>query len=140
MTAKRNEQAQATDRLSELLAEELTSLTGRELEEAARAWGVDPSKSADHVDDAFRAAIKLRNQERLRAAKQSRNREVEKLSSTKPSTCVDRAALLATLTERLEELQRDNANRVTIQHRNLTELSDGDLVSLLGQLSALERK
>ena len=139
MTLKKNE-AQATARLSELLAEELMSLSGRELQEAARAWGVDPATSAERVDEAFRSATKSRNQERLRAAKAAHAKVVEKLSAAKSAASGNRDALIEALSERLADLRRNNPTGVTIQHRNLCELSEADLVSLLGQLSALEEK
>lgn len=139
MTTKKNE-AQAAARLSELLADELMSLTGRDLEDAARAWGVDPVASADRIDDVFGAAVKSQNQEKLRAAKASRDKAVAQLSSGGSVDRGDREALIGILTERLADLRRDNPGNVTIQHRNLTELSDADLHSLLTQLSALEEK
>jgi len=139
MTTKKNE-AQAAARLSELLADELMSLTGHDLEDAARAWGVDPVSSAERMDDIFRAAVKSLNQEKLRVARASRDKVVAQLSTKSSVDCCDREALIGTLTERLADLRRDNSSNVTIQHRNLTELSDADLRSLLAQLSALEEK
>ena len=139
MTTKKND-AQAAARLSELLADELLSLTGRDLEDAARAWGVDPAASADRIDNIFRSAVKSQHQEKLRAARASRDKAVAQLSSRWSVDHGDREALILTLTERLADLRRDNPGSVTIQHRNLTELSDADLFSLLAQLSALEEK
>ncbi len=139
MTARKLNRVQATEHLSQLLAEELTSISGRELEELARAWGIDPTESAKRVDAAFDAASKCRARARLDEAKRARERELANFSCAQRFAGMNRDTLLDKLTERLDELQRNNASRVTIQHRNLSELSDCDLVSLLGQLAELDR-
>ena len=45
------------DSISEILENELLQATGSELEEIARRWGVDPAKSVEAVDSAFKKAL-----------------------------------------------------------------------------------
>lgn len=125
------------DRLSELLEEELLKAKGKELEEIAREWGVDPAASADAVDSAFKEALRMHNQAKLREAKRIGEQEISKLSAGSEDLPRDREQLIALLTAKLTTMRQNDPGGVTIQHRDLEELTEDSLRSLLKHLSAI---
>ena len=131
--------ANPLDRLSDLLEEELLQASGNELEDIAREWGVDPAMSAEAVDSAFKEALRMHNQAKMQEAKRIRDIEVSRLASIVENLPKDRNELLALLDARLAAMRRDDPTRVTIQHRNLEELTEDGLRSLLRDLSAVDK-
>lgn len=131
-------QTNPLDRLSDLLEEELLQATGAELEEIAREWAVDPAKSVEAVDCAFKEALQQHNKAKLREAMRTRDAEIAKLAAIQQELPKDRNALIELLTTRLAAMRQDNPSRVTIQHRNLGELTEDDLRGLLRDLCAVD--
>ena len=125
------------DRLADLVAEELRAASGRELEDMVREWGLDPKEAAQNVDAAFKEALRRRSKARLEEAKRVREKEIAKLSVDRCDLPIDREQLLKTLKARLAKI---DSSRVTIQHRDFNDLTEGDIQSLLRQLSALEER
>lgn len=124
--------------LSELLEEELLKASGKELEDIAREWGVDPAASAEVVDSAFKEALRMHNQARLREAKRLAEQEVSKLSGNADDLPSDREQLVAMLAAKLTAMRQKDPGGVTIQHRDLEELNEDGLRSLLKHLSAID--
>lgn len=138
MNDNRAKRVNPLDRLSELLEEELLKASGKELEEIAREWGVDPAASADAVDSAFKEALRMHNQAKLREAKRIGEEEISKLSASSDELPHDREQLIALLTARLTTMRQNDPGGVTIQHRDLEELTEDSLRSLLKHLSAID--
>jgi hypothetical protein len=124
--------------LSELLEEELLQASGKELEDIAREWGVDPAASSDLVDSTFREALRQHNQAKLREAKRLAEQEVSKVSGNVDDLPRDREQLIALLAARLTSMRQKDPGGVTIQHRDLEELNEDSLRSLLKHLSAID--
>ena len=124
--------------LSELLEEELLKASGKELEDIAREWGVDPTASAEAVDAAFKEALRMHNQAKLREAKRLAEQEVSKLSGNVDDLPRDREQLVAMLAAKLTAMRQKDPGGVTIQHRDLEELNEDGLRSLLKHLSAID--
>jgi hypothetical protein len=124
--------------LSELLEEELLKASGKDLEDIAREWGVDPAASAEAVDAAFKEALRMHNQAKLREAKRLAEREVSKLSGNVDDLPRDREQLVAMLAAKLTAMRQKDPGGVTIQHRDLEELNEDGLRSLLKHLSAID--
>lgn len=131
-------QTNPLDRLSDLLEEELLQATSAELDEIAREWGVDPAKSVEAVDCAFKEALQQHNKAKLREAMRTRDAEIAKLAAIQEELPKDREALVELLTARLAALRQDDPSRVTIQHRNLGELTEDDLRGLLRDLCSVD--
>ena len=123
--------------LSELLEEELLKASGKELEDIAREWGVDPAASAEAVDAAFKEALRMHNQAKLREAKRLAEQEVSKLSGN-VDLPRDREQLVTLLAAKLTAMRQKDPGGVTIQHRDLEELNEDGLRSLLKHLSAID--
>lgn len=138
MDENRVKRAHPVDPISELLEDELLQATGAELEEIARRWGVDPAKSVEAVDCAFKEALQQHNKAKLREAMRTRDAEIAKLAAIQQELPKDRDALIELLTTRLAAMRQDNPSRVTIQHRNLGELTEDDLRGLLRDLCAVD--
>ena len=124
--------------LSELLEEELLNASGKELEEIAREWGVDPGASGDVVDSSFKEALRMHNQAKLREAKRLGQEEISRLSRNFDDLPRDREQLIALLTVKLTTMRQNDPGGVTIQHRDLEELTEDSLRSLLKHLSAID--
>ena len=124
--------------LSELLGDELLEASGKELEDIAREWGVDPAGSAEAVDGAFKEALRMHNQAKLREAKRLAEEEVSKLSANVDDLPRDRERLTAMLEAKLTAMRQKDPGGVTIQHRDLEELNEEGLRSLLKHLSAID--
>lgn len=124
--------------LSELMAEELLKASGKDLEEIAREWGIDPAASADVVDSSFKEALRMHNQAKLREAKRLAEQEVSKLSGNVDDLPRDREQLVALLTARLTTMRQRDPGGVTIQHRDLEALNEDGLRSLLKHLAAID--
>jgi len=124
--------------LSELLEDELLKAGGKELEEIARAWGVDPAASAEVVDSAFKEALRMHNQAKLREAKRVGELEISKLAGNVDDLPRDREQLIAMLASKLTAMRQKDPGGVTIQHRDLEELNEDGLRSLLKHLSAID--
>ena len=124
--------------LSELLEEELLKASGKELEDIAREWGVDPAASAEAVDATFKEALRMQNQAKLREAKRLAEQEVSKLSGNVDDLPRDREQLVAMLAAKLTAMRQRDPGGVTIQHRDLEELNEDGLRSLLKHLSAID--
>ena len=138
MDDNRLKQSGPLDRISELLEDELVQATGIELEEIARRWGIDPAKSVEAVDSAFKEALRQHNKAKLRAALSVRDAEIAKLATIQQDLPKDRDSLVALLTARLVAMRQDDPSRVTIQHRNLGEFTEDDLRGLLRDLCAVD--
>jgi hypothetical protein len=138
MGENRVKRANPLDRLSELLEDELLQATGEDLHEIAREWSVDPSKSAEAVDTAFKVALRRQKQAKLHEAKRVRDLEISKLAAVQQSLPTDRDQLIAMLSDRLATLRQGEQNRITVQHRSLRELTDDDLRGLLRDLAAVD--
>lgn len=124
--------------LSKLLEEELLRASGKDLEDIAREWGVDPVASAEAVDAAFKEALRMQNQAKLREAKRLAEQEVSKLSGNVDDLPRDREHLVAMLAAKLTAMRQKDPGGVTIQHRDLEELNEDGLRSLLKHLSAID--
>ena len=124
--------------LSELLEEELLKASGKELEGIAREWGVDPAASAEAVDAAFKEALRMQNQAKLREAKRLAEQEVSKLSGNVDDLPRDREQLVTMLAAKLTAMRQKDPGGVTIQHRDLEELNEDGLRSLLKHLSTID--
>lgn len=140
MTSELPKRENPLNRLSDLLEEHLLQASDQELDEIAREWGVDPEKGIESVDAAFRESIRSENQARMAEAKALRQREIAKLQELESELPRDRGQLLALLEAKLQNMRKDSASRVTILHRNLEELTEEGLCSLLRQLSALDHE
>ncbi|PWT71112.1 MAG: hypothetical protein C5B46_08710 [Proteobacteria bacterium] len=124
--------------LSALLEDELLKASGKELEDIAREWGVDPAASPEAVDSAFKKALRMHSQARLREAKRVGEQEISRLSSSAGDLPRDRELLIAMLADKLRAMGQKDPGGVTMQHRDLEELNEDGLRSLLKHLSALD--
>ena len=138
MDENRLKRANPLDRISELLEDELLHATGADLEDIAQRWGVDSTKSVETVDSGFKEALLQHNKTKLRNALRTRDAEIAKLVAIQQELPKDRDALIEMLTTRLAAIGKDNSSRVTIQHRNLGELTEDDLRGLLRDLCAVD--
>lgn len=122
------------DRLFELLEDELLSASSEGLDEIAREWGVDPTVAAIEVDDAIEHSLKHITNTKLEEARKLREQELAKLGKVAPSPC-SRDELLAAVSACMKEFKQGQA---TLQHRDLSELSESALRTMLQQLQALK--
>lgn len=67
-----------------------------------------------------------------------RDTEIAKLAAIQQALPKDRDALVELLSTRLAAMRQDDPSRVTIQHRNLGELTEDDLRGLLRDLCAVD--
>jgi hypothetical protein len=126
--------------LSDLLEEELLKASDKELEGIAREWGVDPAASAEVVDSAFKEALRMHNQAKLREAKRVGVEEMSRRARNLTDLPRDREQLIAMLTSKLTGMRETDPGAVTIQHRDLEELNEDGLRSLLRDLFAIDNK
>ena len=124
--------------LSELIGEDLLKASGKELEDIAREWGVNPAGSSEAVDAAFKEGLRMHNQAKMREAKRLAELEVSKLSGGVDDLPHDREQLVALLAARLTVMRQRDPGGVTIQHRDLEELNEDGLRSLLKHLAAID--
>jgi hypothetical protein len=116
--------------------------SGRALDDGAvfaesRARGEDPVVAADAVRSLLRDTGKRYRQRRLRAAAAEYRRASERLSTRwvdLPDGVDARRALLAGIFERYPEM---TDAFLTVQHRELRELTDADVESCLAQMLEL---
>ena len=137
MTTEQPKRGNPLNRLSDLLEEHLLHASDEEVEEIAREWGLDPEKAVESVDAAFDSALLSEKRARIEAAKAQRQVEIARLQALEDEFPGNRAHLLSLLEAKLQLLRKDNPSRVTIQHRNLQEMTEDALRSLLKQLSVI---
>jgi hypothetical protein len=123
-----------TERLYELLEDELLSASSEELDQIAREWGLEGEGAAADVDMAFEGALKELSTSKLDQARRAREEELAKLSQVSASTS-SRDDLLVAIAACLKDLE---PKQVTLQHRDLSELSESALRTMLQQLEALK--
>jgi hypothetical protein len=129
--------AAALERIFDLIEDELMRTSGRDLDEMVESWGVDPSRSKQSIEAAFKAALRSQNKQRLADAKRAAEVEVAKLHGAAGSMPGTREDLLNKIASLLADRRATDPKSVTLGHRNLSEYTEEDLRSLLNQLSTL---
>ena len=130
--------AEAEERLARIgagLVDANFAASDEEILEQARAAGKDPEETAARVRWAMSKAVGNHRKQRLVRARKRYERKREQLANVDvelPATAAGRLALLTAV------LERPGAeSMVTVQHRQLRDLPDEDVISLLRQLAAL---
>ncbi len=90
--------ATALERIFDLIEDELLRASGEELDDMARAWGVDSSRATDVVGTAFKGALQVSNRNRLRDARKQAEVEVGRLRATASDAPGTREELVARIT------------------------------------------
>jgi hypothetical protein len=123
------------ERIGAGLVDAIFATSDEEILEQARAAGKDPEETAARVRWAMSKAAGNHRKQRLVRARKRYERKREQLANVDvelPATAAGRLALLTAV------LERPGAeSMVTVQHRQLRDLPDEDVISLLRQLAAL---
>lgn len=124
------------DALIDALADSVASENDDEILNEAKLSGLDPEREAQRVKALMLSAVKSFQQQSLRSARASYERELEHLrkrTSRLPETPIERRDLFM-----LAISQKPQYRSVyTAQHRDLKDLTDEDITSFLEDLDAL---
>jgi len=119
------------------MVESVLSASDEEILNEAREDGRDPDKDLIHTKSTLLAAVKDSKLRKLHEARQQYERSVAAISAAKvvlPATAADRRNLLAAVFAHNVSIQ---ASVLTAQHRDLKEMTDADIESLLQELASL---
>jgi hypothetical protein len=119
------------DRLMSFLAESVAQMSDAQVQEE---YGNEPESPAREL---FKETLKGLSKQKLRESRADYESAVKGLSSHSydlPSSNAERRALLSLILNRQPEL---GSLALTVQHRQLTDLTNSDIESFLRQLSEL---
>lgn len=119
------------------MVESVLSASDEDILNEAREDGRDLNKDLFHTKSTLLASVQESKLHRLREARKRHERSVAAISATKasiPETAEERRNLLTAIFSRNASLK---AGVLTAQHRDLKEMTDSDIESLLKELAAL---
>ncbi|MEE8524081.1 MAG: hypothetical protein V3T72_09125 [Thermoanaerobaculia bacterium] len=124
------------ERIAAGIVDTIFEMSDAEILEEARAAGKDPEATAERVRGVLMGAVKKHRKERLTRAREryeAKRDEIEASEVDLPATAAGRLRLLTSVLREQPRL----GSTVTVQHRQLRDLPDEDVISLLRQLAAL---
>lgn len=136
MAGKERSHTERFEKILDFLGDHIRSAPGNELMEAARDEGRDPGEENTRLKGILLEKLKAHQQKKLREARAGYERELASLSEghfNLPATPAERKALFIATLDRARQLQTP----FTMQHRNLSDFSDEDIVANLKKLFQL---
>lgn len=132
----RKSDEEVLENLMNELAEGILEISDEELIAEAREARVDPDKAAQRVAELVQRAIEQRGQRKRQEARREYEATIaamQKRTYRLPDDPQQRRALLDAVVQRYPRVR----SAVTLQHRDLTSLSDADVGSQLRKLQEL---
>ena len=124
-------------RIADGFADAFFEMTDAEVLEHARATGKDPDASARRVRGVLTRATRQHRKTgplaRARERWEAKRDAIASIEVDLPATAAGRLRLLTSVLRRQPEL----GSAITVQHRQIRDLPDEDVISLLRQLAAL---
>jgi len=136
MAPKERSHTERFEKILDFLGDHIRSAPGDELIEAAREEGRDPGEENTRLKDLLLKRLKLHQQRTLTEAREAYERELASISRgdfNLPDTPVERRALFIATLAQASQLQ----SAFTMQHRDLSEFSDEDIVANLKKFHQL---
>ncbi|MEE8523537.1 MAG: hypothetical protein V3T72_06365 [Thermoanaerobaculia bacterium] len=124
------------ERLAAGIVDTIFEMSDEEILEQARAAGKDPEATAERVRGVMMDAVKKHRKQRLTRARERYEAKRDTIEASEvelPTTVAGRLRLLTSILRQQPGL----GSMVTVQHRQLRDLPDEDVISLLRQLAAL---
>jgi hypothetical protein len=136
MSEKIKDLKQQLDNISEEVGKSILSMSAEEVDEELIALGEDPETSVNEVRDLIQSSIMQQKKNRFAKAKQQFKKKSVVIQSviSKDANLDVRNQFFAFLAQR-----PDIENRLTVQYRNLDELTDETISSLFDDLKALDQ-
>jgi hypothetical protein len=133
MTGKKNEARDALNRLADALVDDVLGASDQEILTEFREAGSDPEKLAGDMRALFERSVLAANKSKLAAAKAGAARA--KATPVHTAAPIDIAAARKRLHEILQT--PSTLEKLTMAARKESELSDADVIGMLGDLRAL---
>lgn len=137
MTDKERSHTEKLEKILDFLGDHIRSAPGDELIEAAREEGRDPGEENTRLKGLLLKRLKSHQQRTLAEAREGYERELASMSRgdcNLPDTPEERRALfMATIAQASSQLQ----STFTMQHRDLSDFSDEDIVANLRKFQQL---
>ena len=137
MTDKERSHTEKLEKILDFLGDHIRSAPGDELIEAAREEGRDPGEENTRLKGLLLKRLKSHQQRTLAEAREGYERELASMSRgdyNLPDTPEERRALfIATIAQASSQLQ----STFTMQHRDLSDFSDEDIVANLRKFQQL---
>ncbi|MCP3960703.1 MAG: hypothetical protein GY719_22900 [bacterium] len=127
---------EALERLIHLVGDSAFDATDEEIREEMLDAGEDPKESADRLRAKMREAAERGRRHRLKVLRKRWKRSVARIESADyrlPETPAERLDLLYMVVDAEPVLRQ----QITVQHKDLKELSDADVSRYLRQLAEL---
>jgi hypothetical protein len=130
MAGKERSHTERFEKILDFLGDHIRSAPADELMETAREEGRDPGEENTRLKGLLLDKLKAHQQKRLKEARAGFERELASMSEGNlnlPSTPAERKALFIATLARASQLQTP----FTMQHRDLSDFSDDDIVANL---------
>ena len=130
MAGKERSHTERLEKILDFLGDHIRSAPGDELIEAARDEGRDPGEENTRLKGLLLKAFKTHQQKNLKEAREGLERERASMSKEDcnlPDTPEERKALFIATLAQASQLQ----SPFTMQHRDLSDFSDDDIVANL---------
>jgi hypothetical protein len=136
MAGKERSHTENLDKILDFLGDHIRSAPEDELVEAAREEGRDPGEENTRLKGLLLKKLKSHQQKKLAEAREGYERELASMSEGDcklPDTPEERRALFMATLAQVSQLQ----SAFTMQHRDLSEFSDEDIVANLKKFHQL---
>jgi hypothetical protein len=136
MAGKERSHTEKLDKILDFLGDHIRSAPEDELVEAAREEGRDPGEENTRLKGLLLEKLKSHQQKKLAEAREGYERELASMSEgdcNLPDTPEERRALFMATLAQVSQLQ----SAFTMQHRDLSEFSDEDIVANLKKFHQL---
>lgn len=137
MASKERSHTEKLEKILDFLGDHIRSAPGDELIEAAREEGRDPGEENTRLKGFLLSVFKSHQQKKLAEAREGYQRELARMSEgdfNLPDTPEERRTLfMATIAQATSQLQ----STFTMQHRDLADFSDEDIVANLKKFAEL---
>lgn len=136
MAGKERSHTEKLDKILDFLGDHIRSAPEDELVEAAREEGCDPGEENTRLKGLLLKKLKSHQQKKLAEAREGYERELASMSEgdcNLPDTPEERRTLFMATLAQVSQLQ----SAFTMQHRDLSEFSDEDIVANLKKFHQL---
>ena len=136
MAGKNRSQTERLEKILDFLGDHIRSAPEEELIEAARDAGRDPGEENTRLKGLLLSVFKSHQQKKLAEAREGYKRELASISEGEfnlPGTPEERRTLFMATLAQASQLQ----SAFTLQHRELSEFSDEDIVANLKKFAQL---
>ncbi len=136
MAGKERSHTERLEKILDFLGDHIRSAPGDDLIEAARDEGFDPGEENTRLKGLLLKKLKSHQQRKLAKAREGYERELVSISEgdcNLPNTPEERRALFIATLAHASQLQ----SAFTMQHRDLSEFSDEDIVANLKKFHQL---